>query len=138
MCFCVNKKNTSFLYQLKTSENLMVFWYFEGLEKDWLGKNGLTRHISSIQACCITLKRNLAHSLFSQSGRFFWKFFYKTHLGDGFLKSTLLYSGNNCSILRAYLWTISSICSSTCYIFVLVIKVFFNSISLLKNFRNIF
>ena len=133
----MNKKN--YILSLPT-ENIrkLVFWCFEGLEKEWLGKNGLTRRISSIQACCIILKRNRAHSLFSQSGRFFWKFFYKTHLGDGFLKSTLLYSGNNCSILRAYLWTISSICSSTCYIFVLVIKVFFNSISLLKSFRNVY
>ena len=68
----------------------------------------------------------------------FLKVFLQNTFGRCFLKSTLLYSGNNCSILRAYLWTISSICSSTCYIFVLVIKVFFNSISLLKSFRNVY
>ena len=33
--------NASFLYPLKTSENLMVFWCFQRVEKCSLGTNGL-------------------------------------------------------------------------------------------------
>ena len=32
---------TPFLYPLKTSENLTVFWCFQWVEKEWLGTNGL-------------------------------------------------------------------------------------------------
>ena len=35
--------NTPFLYPLKTSEDLMVFWCFQGEEKGCIGTNGLSK-----------------------------------------------------------------------------------------------
>ena len=34
--------SSSFLYPLKTSENLTVFWCFQGVEKGCIGMNGLS------------------------------------------------------------------------------------------------
>ena len=33
--------NAPFLYPLKASENRKVFWCFQGVEKGYIGKNGL-------------------------------------------------------------------------------------------------
>ena len=44
--------NAPFLYPLKASENRMVFWYFQGVEKECIGNKWVKRqNISEISQC---------------------------------------------------------------------------------------
>ena len=58
--------NAPFLYPLKTSKNLTVFWCFQGVEKGAFGTNGL-RHF-----CGLAISQNNSLSLStSENGIFF-------------------------------------------------------------------